>query len=189
MLTKSFYMYIITILICMGLWTICTLLPYWYASGCYEPSYVDRVLIPVDRGFLVNGYSYRVVGYLFLTDWCLVRLFLDCCNTVFRSPDLSVGYWLYCYLFYLRLICRLRSLSFAAFTLRRSLRLVFLSLCPGYVLYYVSVAVAGFPWIPFSCVLLHCLVWTETDSLSRALSMDENWHAGDSMVINPYTSV
>jgi len=34
---------------------------------------------------------------------------------------------------------------------------LFLSMCPGYVLYYVSVVVAGFPWIPFfvySCTLL-----------------------------------
>jgi hypothetical protein len=50
--------------------SICTLLLYWYASVCYEPSYVQWVLIPVDGGFLVNGYSYRFVGYLFLMDWC-----------------------------------------------------------------------------------------------------------------------
>jgi hypothetical protein len=77
--------------------------------------------------------------------------FLDCCNTVFRSPDLSVGCWLYCYLFLFASI-------FADYgpCLFQFLRCVihwglFLSMCPGYVLYYISVAVAGFPWIPF-CV-------------------------------------
>jgi hypothetical protein len=77
---------------------------------------------------------------------------------VFRSPDLSVGYWLYCYLFYLCLICRLRSLSF------QFLRCVvhwslFLSMCPRYVINYVSVAVTGFPWIPLWCVLSHSFMW------------------------------
>ena len=134
MLTKSFYMYIITILICMGLWTICTLLPYWYASGCYEPSYVDRVLIPVDRGFLVNGYSYRVVGYLFLTDWCLVRLFLDCCNTVFRSPDLSD--WVLVILLFVLFTSYLQTTVLVFFQFLRCFvhwGLFFLSMCPRYV--------------------------------------------------------
>ena len=65
------------------------MLLYWHASGCYELSYVDCVLIPVDRDFLVKVYSYRDVGYLFLMVWRPVRFVLNCCNTVLRSPDLS----------------------------------------------------------------------------------------------------
>ena len=126
---------------------------------------------------------------------CPLRFVLDCCNAVFRSPDLS--HFLLVILSYLHLICRLRSLSFpvditlvstehclfcllpgfnlefasftmstvvfllTVFTLRPSLRLVFFDVS-WICFYYVSVAVAGFPWIPFLCVLLHCLVWTET---------------------------
>jgi hypothetical protein len=160
MLTKTFYIYIITILICMGLlWTIRTSLPYWYASGCYELSYVDCVLIPVERGFLVNCYSYRVLGYLFLMDWCPLLFVLDCCNTVFRSPDLSD--WVLVILLFVLFTSYLQTtvlvfFSFyaASFTeacfYRCALDMFELRIC----------SVADFPWIPFSCVHLQCLVWT-----------------------------
>ena len=41
--------------------------------------------------------------------------FSGCCNTVFRSPNLPVGYWLYCNLFYLRLILQTTVLVFFSF--------------------------------------------------------------------------
>ena len=97
----------------------------------------------------------------------LYILFLHCCNTVFRSPNLSVGYWLYCYLFYLRLICRLRFLSFSVFTLLRSLRFVFIDV----------------PWICF-VLRICCGGWLSLDSFfvcTLALSCLDTRQASYSM--------
>jgi len=93
----------------------------------------------------------------------LYILFLHCCNTVFRSPDLSVGYWLYCYLFYLRLICRLRSLSFSVFTLHRSLRFVFIDvpwICFIYITYLLRwLGVLGSLFQVYSCTVFSGLIY------------------------------
>jgi len=45
----------------------------------------------------------------------LYVLFLHCCNTVFRSPDLSVGCWLYCYLFLFASYLQITVLVFFSF--------------------------------------------------------------------------
>jgi hypothetical protein len=175
---------------------MCTLLLCWYASGCYELSYVDCVLIPFDRGFLVkviriglSGISSSWFDALYVLFWIVA---MRCCV----AQIYPIAYWLYCILSYLHLICRLRSLSFpvdirllstehclfcllpdfnlefasftastvvfllTVFTLRSSLRLVFIDL--SWICFYcVFVAVFGFPWIPLPCVRLYYLVSPE----------------------------
>jgi len=85
-------------------------------------------LIPVDRCFLVNGYSYRVVEYLFLADCCPLRFvfwFAAIRYFVAQIYPLGAGCIVICSIYIC--ICRSRSLSFFQFfTLHRSLRLVFI---------------------------------------------------------------
>jgi len=126
--------------------------------------------------------------------------FSGCCNTVFCSPYLSVGYWLYRYLFYFRLIYRLRSLSFSVFMLRRSLRLVFIDV--PWICFISRICCGGwFSLDPFFvctlalslCSFLHSLVTSSllgpnillSTLFSNTLSLPSFLNVSD-QVLHPY---